>query len=101
MNFGAKLQKLRKEKKMSQRNLAAVLNVSHVQIGKYERSENEPDITSIKRLSQIFDVSVDYLLTDENDLVTLKKVKYSKLVESVSKIEKIAQDILEIMQEDK
>lgn len=65
MNFGMKLQLLRKEKGMSQEVLAEKLNVSRQAVSKWETGESQPDISNIVLLSEIFHVSTDYLLKDE------------------------------------
>lgn len=65
--LGDNLITLRKSKSMTQRDLAKALNLSHTAIGKYERNEAEPDIATLKKLSSIFNVSIDYLVSDEND----------------------------------
>ncbi len=53
---------LRKEKKMSQEELADVLCTSRQAISKWERGESEPDIGRLKDLAFFFGVSIDYLL---------------------------------------
>lgn len=56
------LRLLREEKGISQQKLADMLNISQQAIFKYEKTANEPDISTLIRLAQIFDVSVDYLI---------------------------------------
>ena len=53
---------LRKEKKVSQEELADVLNTSRQAISKWERGEAYPDIDKLKDLAIYFNVSIDYLL---------------------------------------
>lgn len=52
---------------MTQADLAAKLNYSDKAVSKWERGESLPDITVIKDISEIFCVSVDYLLSEEHD----------------------------------
>ena len=59
---------LRKEKKVSQEQLAEVLCTSRQAISKWERGEAYPDIDRIKELAIYFNVSIDYLL--EYDLAS-------------------------------
>ncbi len=56
------LKLLREEKGLSQQKLADMLNISQQAIFKYEKTANEPDISTLIKLSEIFDVTVDYLI---------------------------------------
>ena len=69
MTFGGKLQLLRKQKGMSQEQLASQLTVSRQAISKWELDSSLPDTENVIQLSKIFGVSIDYLLNDdmEND----------------------------------
>jgi len=65
LNFGEKLQLLRKQGGMSQEQLAEKLNVSRQAISKWELGGSLPDIENVIQLSRLFGVSTDYLLLDE------------------------------------
>lgn len=67
MTFKEKLQTLRKSKGMSQEQLAACVNVSRQAISKWELGESMPDTNNVIQLSNLFSVSIDYLLKDELD----------------------------------
>ena len=60
--LGDKIAKLRKEKNISQEELADIFNTSRQAISKWERGESYPDIDRLKDLAIYFSVSVDYLL---------------------------------------
>ena len=62
MNLSEKIQQLRKQNEISQEQLAEKLNVTRQAISKWETGECLPDIENILQLSDIFGVSVDYLL---------------------------------------
>ncbi len=53
---------LRKEKKLTQQKLADDMSVSTAAVCKWETGVSAPDINTICRLADYFDVSVDYLL---------------------------------------
>lgn len=67
MSLGKKLQTLRKQKSMSQEQLAEELNVSRQAVSKWELDATLPDTTNVISLSRIFNVSIDFLLLDENE----------------------------------
>ena len=83
------LRLLREEKGISQQKLADMLNISQQAIFKYEKTANEPDISTLIKLSEIFDVSVDYLIgnteirkqTDKADSVLLTEQEYTHIKE--------------------
>ena len=66
MNFSEKLVILRKENGLSQENLAEKLNVSRQAVAKWENGFGFPDISNLISISEIFNVTLDYLVK-END----------------------------------
>ena len=72
-----KLTKLRAEKKMTQGEVAEKLNYTDKSVSKWERGESLPPIDVIKELSDLYGVSIDYLVTDTED-VSYDKIYNSK-----------------------
>lgn len=62
LHFGETLKALRKEKNLTQENLANFLGVSFQAVSKWERNESYPDITMLPSIASLFGVSVDKLL---------------------------------------
>lgn len=60
--FGKRLAALRREKGLSQAELAKLLNVAQSTIAMYESTRRTPDPVTLKRLADFFNVSVDYLV---------------------------------------
>ena len=65
-NFAERLKKLRKERGLSQKNLADIFNYSRTTISNYEHDKRLPDINVLCQLAQFFDVSTDYLIGRSN-----------------------------------
>ena len=66
MEFNEKLQNLRKQRGLTQEELAEKLYVSRTAISKWESGRGYPNIESLKAISKFFSVTVDELLsTDE------------------------------------
>lgn len=65
MTLGDKLKLLRTQKGMTQEALAEKLNVTRSAIAKWENNNGIPEITNLKLISRIFDVSLDELLDDK------------------------------------
>lgn len=71
MQLADKLQQLRKQKNISQEELAQMLEVSRQSVSKWESGQSVPEIDKIVRLSDIFEVTTDYLLKDTCDAQTV------------------------------
>ena len=64
--FAVRLKELRPGKKISQKALADMLGLAQSSVNQYEHKESEPDITTLKRMADIFDCSVDYIIGHTN-----------------------------------
>jgi transcriptional regulator with XRE-family HTH domain len=62
MNFGENLQRLRKGKGISQERLAEIMEVSRQAISKWESNSAYPETEKLIALSDLFGVSIDYLI---------------------------------------
>ncbi|MDR0916819.1 MAG: helix-turn-helix domain-containing protein [Oscillospiraceae bacterium] len=62
MNIGTNLRRLRRERDMTQEDLAGALGVSFQAVSKWERGEGYPDITLLPSIAVFFRVSVDELM---------------------------------------
>lgn len=71
--LGEKIKKYRENKKMTQNEVAEVLGVKPATISKYETNTLEPNIESIKKLAEIFEISIDELLNDKGDEFDISK----------------------------
>ena len=72
MNIGIKIKKYRELNKMTQKDVAEILEVEPGTISKYENGTIEPNIESLKRLAEIFNVTVDELVKDEEEFDVTK-----------------------------
>ena len=70
MELNEKLQELRKQKGLTQEELAEVLYVSRTAISKWESGRGYPNIDSLKAIAKFFCVSIDDLLSGE-EILTL------------------------------
>lgn len=67
-----KLKELRKNKDMLQKDLAKVLNVSVSTVSMWEVGSNQPSGDDIKKIANLFNVSTDYLLDNEDSKTVVK-----------------------------
>ena len=66
MIFSEKLQLLRKNKGLTQEELAERLGVSRQAVAKWESGQVYPDIFNLIQISDLMNVSVDYLVKDQD-----------------------------------
>ena len=88
MEIGKKIMNLRKKNGLSQEDLAEKVGVARQTISKWELGETSPDLKESKKLSKIFNVSLDELA--DNDIKNV-------LVEKTSNTEKLAGLILKLI----
>ncbi|MCU5128958.1 helix-turn-helix domain-containing protein [Bacillus cereus] len=73
--FGTILRELRKEKKITQKELALTLKLSESTIGMYERNERQPDYDTLNNIANYFEVTTDFLLG--------RKISYEERAEEI------------------
>ena len=74
MSIGNKIKKYRELKKMTQKDIAEILEVEPGTISKYESGTIEPNIESIKRLSETFGITIDELLKNDEEKFNISKI---------------------------
>lgn len=72
-----RLQKLRKERGLSQEQLADELGISRQAVSKWERAESSPDTDNLICLAKLYGVSLDYLLSTDD---TIEEIKETQIV---------------------
>ena len=92
MNIGSKIKKSRTEAKITQEQAAEALGTSRQTISNWENEKSYPDIASVLKMSDLYGVSLDFLLKgevpmkdyldyiEESTNVVKSKDKLSKLV---------------------
>ncbi len=86
MDFGRKISALRKDKKWSQEKLAEKIGTSSAMVSKYERGDINPSIEVAKKVSRSFEVSLDYLIDEEEGMSPFQD---KKMVERLTRIQNL------------
>ena len=81
MNFAEKLKTLRKQKGISQEQLAEKIYVSRQAITKWESGNGIPDIENLIAISALFKESLDSLLSEEKSLISKNEFLYNSRTE--------------------
>lgn len=89
MDFGMKLQSLRKEKGLSQEALAEKLHVSRQAVSKWESGAGYPEMDKLILISDLFGVTIDYLIKDSHESVPDDQRAESKYFMNSQKIKRV------------
>jgi transcriptional regulator with XRE-family HTH domain len=68
--IGNKITKARKEAGMTQNELSEALYVTHQAISKWENGKSIPSIEMLYAITKLFNISIDYLLNDQDEKAT-------------------------------
>ena len=82
MEFNEKLQELRKQKGLTQEELAEQLYVSRTAISKWESGRGYPNIESLKAIAQFFSITLDELLS-ANEALTVAEEEHKRKEKSL------------------
>ncbi len=83
MDLHSRITELRKQKGWSQSELAKQIQVSHGIVGRYERGDAIPSIDISKRMADVFEISLDYLVGATEKQLNKEMVQ---LIEDVDKM---------------
>ena len=89
-DIGSKIKAARIEKKLTQEQVAELLGVSRQTISNWENEKSYPDIISVIKMSECYDVSLDYLLKGEQKM----KTYYDYLEESTNVVKSNANSLM-------
>lgn len=95
--LGEKIAQLRKQRGWSQEDLASHLDVSRQSVSKWESNQSLPDIERIKKLSSLFQITIDELLNEEDHSLSYeqnkpscKEVSYEEATNYIQVLEEVS-----------
>lgn len=91
MSIGERITQLRKERNMSQGDLAKAMDVSRQAVSKWENDLTSPDTIKLIQLADVLDTQVEYLATgripaDEQPPIVVNMVKTEEKIVEVEKV---------------
>jgi len=92
MNISKNLVELRKKNNLSQSDLATKTGISQVMVGKYERGDASPSIEVAKKIADVFEVSLDSLVGDGQNITFDKKIM--ERIKDIQSLDNDTQNIL-------
>ena len=82
--FGQRLARIRKKKGLTQEDIASKVTISPQAVSKWENDISSPDINTLLTLSELLDVSLDELLSTEDDVDTIVKEQVKEKKEGIT-----------------
>jgi len=79
MKFNEKLKLLRKRNKLSQEQIANYLGVGQTTYSKYENERTYPDINTVKKIAKLYGITIDQLVSDNDEKEYTIKVTEKEL----------------------
>lgn len=92
--IGAKIKKLRKQRNWTQETLGKKVGASPRVIGYYESEERFPSPDTIAKLSEILEVTTDFILGRSTELDIKKHNKFKEIMERLDTLPEDKQDIV-------
>jgi transcriptional regulator with XRE-family HTH domain len=88
--FSDRLRKLRMEKGLSQRAFTKLIDLNYTQYNRYENAERLPSSEILSKLSEVLEVSVDYLLDGNIENAAMANIEDKELLHLFEAVEKIS-----------
>jgi len=87
MSFNNKIKELRKKNNWTQEDLAKKMNLQNTHICRYETGNIKPGLDILKKFAKIFNVSIDYILGEENEKNRTIKIDNEELYQTLKDVE--------------
>ena len=92
MTLGERIKRLRQEKGWSQAQLSKKLNTHQKQISGYERGIHAPSIELLIKMAEIFNVTLDYIASDEQEDKSRIQIADRELMLTVKEIDALPEE---------
>lgn len=88
MSIGIRIKELRTKKRLTQAELAMMVGLTYVQIGRYEIGKSEPTSNVLFKLAKALDTTSDYLINDDkNDEAVAAQLTDRELLKQFKEVE--------------
>ena len=91
MSIGERISTLRKERNLSQGQLADALEVSRQAVSKWENDQSSPDTIKLIRLAEVLDTEVEYLASGRKPVYEEPPI----VLNMVKKVDKVVEKVVE------
>jgi len=91
MSLAKKIVQLRKERNLTQKELASIVGVHFSHMSRYERGISLPSIDVVRKLAQMFHVSADYLLFDDSQAMVRANIADQELLQQFERLSRMSE----------
>ena len=92
MAIGDRIKTLRQEKKLTQKDLAALVGLTYVQIGRYEKQKSSPSSEVLQKLAEVLETSTDFLMNGSSEQIAAGKITDRNLLQLFQDVEQLSMD---------
>lgn len=89
MSVGERIKDLRRHKKLTQTELAELVDLTYIQVGRYETQKSNPSSEVLQKLAQALDTTTDYLMNGSQDEVVAAQLTDKELLKQFKEVEKL------------
>ena len=89
MNIGERIKELRVAKKLTQTELAKIVGLSYIQVGRYETQKSNPSADVLQKLANALDTTADFLMQGSSDDVISAQLADKELLNQFKEVEKL------------
>ncbi|NEN25885.1 helix-turn-helix transcriptional regulator [Cryomorpha ignava] len=89
MTIGERIKELRTAKKLTQTDLAKMVGLSYIQIGRYETHKSNPSSDVLHKLANALDTTTDFLMQGSSDDVVSAQLTDRELLSQFKQVEKL------------
>jgi transcriptional regulator with XRE-family HTH domain len=92
MAIGERIKELRVQKKLTQTDLAKLVKLTYIQIGRYEANESNPSADVLQRLAHALDTTTDFLMKGTEDEAVAAQLSDKELLKQYKQVEQLNQE---------
>jgi transcriptional regulator with XRE-family HTH domain len=87
--LGERISILRKQKGLSQTELAKLVDISYAQIGRYETKGAQPPAEILKKIADVLDTTTDFLISGDKDEKAKATLNDAELLQQFKEVDKM------------
>ena len=92
MTVGERIKELRIQKKLTQTELAGLVNFSYIQVGMYETNKSNLSADVLNRMAAALDTSTDYIMKGTQDEAVAAQLTDKELLKQFKQVELLNQE---------
>lgn len=91
-NVGERIKELRTIKRLTQTDLAKIVGLTYIQIGRYETQKSNPSSDILSKLANALETTTDYLMNGSQDEIISAQLTDKELLKQFKEVEQLDQE---------